>query len=82
MSVAVSESTQLAVAGGPLSAVSTGIGAVVLALLTLILIEREVIRIRGPEDRRLRFLDMAAGPLLVAGAGVIGLRFLTILGTL
>ena len=84
MSVAVNSATEFAVQGGPLASTPTAIGVIVLALLALILIEREILRIarRGSTRSGMRALDLAAAPLLTAGAGLLGLRFLDILGTL
>jgi hypothetical protein len=73
----VNATTRELLASRSATELSTSAGLIVFGLLLAILLSRELLRVLGGDDveRRLRVLDVAAAPLLVSLAVVLGARF-------
>lgn len=81
MASTVTEVVQAAITSNDYDAISTSVGAVMIALLIVLLATREMARASAlPEDTHwVRTLGNVAGPLLLAFSMVVGLRFIGLL---
>ncbi|CAN5606031.1 hypothetical protein BH24CHL1_BH24CHL1_12670 [soil metagenome] len=80
MTTTVTQTTQAAITGNPMDSLSTALGIITIALLMLLLVQKELFRAQdGPRWSRVALaMDSAAVPLLLAAGCMISLRVLDI----
>ena len=80
MTLTVTEVTRLFILSNTYESLSTSLGAIVILLLIVLLIQKELIRARGGLHARkwMRALDIAIAPLLLAFLVIVILRLINL----
>jgi hypothetical protein len=81
MTSLVTESTESIIESGSVETLTGGIGLVVVVLVVLLMIEQELLRVRGGDTASpsTGSLSVAVFPLACVAAAVLGARFLELL---
>ena len=84
MTSTVTEASRAAITANPLNNLSTALGLIVIALLMMLLVQKELFRAQGGSrwTHVAQTLDTAILPLLLATGCIVSLRVLDIMNVL